>query len=70
MSEHTYTYEVGMTCEGCANAARKVLGKLGDKVSKVDIDVGAKTVKVTTTASQDEILETLKKTGKETKLIG
>lgn len=74
-----------MTCEGCANAARRVLGKLGgrsfsfvpsrcssvlDKVSNVDIDVAAKTVKVTTTASHDEILETLKKTGKETKFIG
>uniref|UniRef100_A0A0M3II72 Copper transport protein ATOX1 n=1 Tax=Ascaris lumbricoides TaxID=6252 RepID=A0A0M3II72_ASCLU len=26
----TYVFELAMTCEGCANAARKVLSKLGD----------------------------------------
>ncbi|VDM78334.1 unnamed protein product [Strongylus vulgaris] len=30
---------MGMTCDGCANAARRVLGKLGDKVTIDKIDL-------------------------------
>jgi len=55
---------MAMTCEGCANAAKRVLGKLGDKVSNVVTDVPSQTVTVTTSLPSDEILETLKKTGK------
>ena len=59
-----------MTCEGCANAAKKVLGKQGDKVSEVVTDVGTKTVKVTSSMSSDEVLEVLKKTGIEVSFKG
>jgi len=59
---------MAMTCEGCANAAKRVLSKLGDKVGSVDTDVNTKTVKVSTSLSADEILDTLKKTGKEVQL--
>lgn len=59
----TYEFHMEMTCEGCANAAKKVLGKQGDKVSEVVTDVGTKTVKVTSSMSSDEVLEVLKKTG-------
>lgn len=59
-----------MTCEGCANAAKKVLGKQGDKVSEVVTDVGTKTVKVTSSMSSDEVLEVLKKTGLEVSFKG
>ncbi|CAD5234449.1 unnamed protein product [Bursaphelenchus xylophilus] len=60
----TYNFKVEMTCEGCANAARRVLGKLGDKVQDIKIDVGAKTVSVTTTTTKEEIQTALEKTGK------
>ncbi|KAK6056152.1 heavy metal-associated domain protein [Cooperia oncophora] len=60
---------MAMTCDGCANAARRVLGKLGDKVTIDNIDVGTKQVVVTTDLPASEILETLKKTGKEIKQL-
>ncbi|CAI4230796.1 unnamed protein product [Auanema sp. JU1783] len=64
-----YVFEMAMTCGGCAAAARKVLGKLGEKVVIDDIDVDTKTIKVTTDLPADEILEALKKTGKEIKQL-
>ncbi|KAI6243866.1 Copper chaperone Atox1 [Aphelenchoides fujianensis] len=63
----THHFTLAMTCEGCANAARRVLGRLGDKVQDVQIDVKSQKVDVTTDLSQEEILEVLKKTGKEVK---
>ncbi|KAM3722915.1 Metal homeostasis factor [Dirofilaria immitis] len=65
----TYTFEVDMTCEGCANAARKVLSKLETDISDVQIDVSTKRVVVTTTLPVNSILETLQKTGKKCKQI-
>uniref|UniRef100_A0AC35F8J5 HMA domain-containing protein n=1 Tax=Panagrolaimus sp. PS1159 TaxID=55785 RepID=A0AC35F8J5_9BILA len=64
----TYTFNMVMTCEGCAGAAKRVLGKLGDKVLNVETDVSSQTVRVTTDLSSEEILTTLKKTGKEVSL--
>ncbi|PIO65182.1 heavy metal-associated domain protein, partial [Teladorsagia circumcincta] len=64
-----YTFEMAMTCDGCANAARRVLGKLGDKVTVDKIDVGTKQVVVTTDLPASDILEALKKTGKEIKQL-
>jgi len=39
-------FEVGMTCDGCANACKRILGKI-DGVSEVKTDVAAKSVIVT-----------------------
>ncbi|CAB3401462.1 unnamed protein product [Caenorhabditis bovis] len=65
-----YVFEMGMTCSGCANAARKVLGKLGeDKLKIDDINVETKMITVTTELTADVVLEALKKTGKEVKLV-
>ncbi|VDD88455.1 unnamed protein product [Enterobius vermicularis] len=58
-----------MTCEGCANAAKKVLSKFGDNVSEVNADIPRKRIVVTTNLSSDVILEALKKTGKECSLV-
>lgn len=66
---NTYVFELDMTCEGCANTARKVLAKLGGDVSKVDVDLPSKKITVTTTLPSDTILQTLQKTGKACKLI-
>ncbi|XP_018017737.1 copper transport protein ATOX1 [Hyalella azteca] len=66
-----YEFDVAMTCEGCSGAAQRVLGKLGDKVSKVDIDLPNKKVYVTSASlSAEELTETLKKTGKDVSYIG
>ncbi|XP_021712632.1 LOW QUALITY PROTEIN: copper transport protein ATOX1-like [Aedes aegypti] len=66
----THEFKVEMTCTGCAGAVERVLGKLKEKVEKVDIDLENKKVFVTSTLSSDELLETIKKTGKETSYIG
>ena len=39
-------------------------------VEKFEIDLGAKRVLVTATLSSDQVLEAIKKTGKETKFVG
>ncbi|VDO42837.1 unnamed protein product [Brugia timori] len=60
---NTYTFELNMTCDGCANAARKVLSKLGDDISDVQISIQDQRVVVTTTLPADSILAVLQKTG-------
>uniref|UniRef100_A0A0N5AMS6 Copper transport protein ATOX1 n=1 Tax=Syphacia muris TaxID=451379 RepID=A0A0N5AMS6_9BILA len=58
-----------MTCEGCANAAKKVLSKLGEDVIKVDADISSRKLTVTTNLQSDVILNALKKTGKNCSLV-
>ncbi|XP_067648257.1 copper transport protein ATOX1 [Eurosta solidaginis] len=65
-----HEFKVEMTCSGCANSVERVLNKLGDKVEKVSIDLDSKTVLVTSTLTSDELLETIKKTGKATQYVG
>ena len=45
MSTQT-TFNVGMTCEGCANACKRILGKV-EGVTEIVTDVEAKTCVVT-----------------------
>jgi len=66
MSEHTYDFEVKMTCGGCSGAVTRVLKKLeGVK----EFDVSLETQKVHVVAAPelqyDTVYETIKKTGKE-----
>ncbi|KAH8293845.1 hypothetical protein KR054_005232, partial [Drosophila jambulina] len=65
-----HEFKVEMTCGGCASAVERVLGKLGDKVEKVSINVEDRTVTVTSNLSPDELLETLRKTGKTATYVG
>lgn len=58
-----------MTCGGCSNAAKKVLGKLPE-VTNVEADVERKVVTVTSSLSPDALVEQLKKTGKDCHYIG
>ncbi|VDK36093.1 unnamed protein product [Taenia asiatica] len=58
-----------MTCEGCANAVKRVLSKLGSDVSSVHTDVDKNIVTVTSTLPEKTILETLQKTSKPVKVI-
>eukprot|EP00522_Entomoneis_paludosa_P006536 CAMPEP_0172456000 /NCGR_PEP_ID=MMETSP1065-20121228/13621_1 /TAXON_ID=265537 /ORGANISM="Amphiprora paludosa, Strain CCMP125" /LENGTH=73 /DNA_ID=CAMNT_0013208599 /DNA_START=60 /DNA_END=281 /DNA_ORIENTATION=+ len=57
-------FNVGMTCEGCAGAVKRILGKM-DGVEQVDTDVGGKTVVVQADPSvaPEEMLAKLKKWG-------
>ncbi|MPC21799.1 copper transport protein ATOX1-like [Portunus trituberculatus] len=70
MSVQIHEFNVEMTCEGCSGAAKRVLGKLGDKISNVDIDLENKKVIVTSALTPEELTEVLKKTGKEVTHIG
>ncbi|XP_075161505.1 antioxidant 1 copper chaperone [Haematobia irritans] len=65
-----HEFKVEMTCSGCSGAVEKVLGKLGDKVEKVSIDLDDKTVLVTSNMSGEELLEVIKKTGKPAYYVG
>ena len=66
-----HEFKVDMTCEGCSGAVQRVLGKLeGQGVDKVDINLPEKTVVVTSSLSSDQLLETLKKTGKSVSYVG
>lgn len=55
------TLEVGMTCEGCAGAVERILGKM-EGVSKVDPKVEEKIVIVTAEGvTGEEMVEKLSK---------
>jgi len=64
-----YEFTVEMTCGGCSGAVTRVLNKK-EGVVKFDIDLEGKKVFVETDLSSDDILETLKKTGKATTFVG
>jgi len=70
MASKTYEFKMDMTCEGCANAAKKVLGKQESAVTNVVTNVADKTVIVTSTLPSDELLAILQKTGKKIEFVG
>ncbi|XP_075066200.1 copper transport protein ATOX1 [Mixophyes fleayi] len=57
---------VDMTCEGCSNAVKRVLSRLDNLQYEIDLP-NKKVVIQSDNHSVDQLLETLKKTGKETK---
>ncbi|KAI9892239.1 MAG: Cytosolic copper metallochaperone [Vezdaea aestivalis] len=66
MAEHTYTFDVTMSCGGCKGAVDRVLGKLdGVKSHDVSLEKQQATVQADDTASFETVLETIKKTGKK-----
>lgn len=66
-SPNHYQFNVVMSCQGCSNAVNKVLTRLQPDVSKVDISLEKQTVDVYTVLPYEQILEKIKKTGKEVK---
>ncbi|ENN77039.1 hypothetical protein HUJ04_011538 [Dendroctonus ponderosae] len=64
-----HEYKVAMTCEGCSGAVERVLNKQKDKIEHFDIDLKAQQVKVRTALAADEVLEIIKKTGKDTQFV-
>jgi len=61
----TYEFDVKMTCGGCSGAVTRALGKL-EGLESFDVSLEKQTVIVhPTTATYEEVLEKIKKTGKE-----
>jgi len=67
MAEPTYKFDVKMTCSGCSGAVTRVLNKakLDGGVSNFTVDLETQEVLVKGTIPYDELLEKIKKTGKE-----
>jgi copper chaperone len=71
MAAQVHEFKVAMTCTGCSSSVEKVLDKLkGQGVESVKILLEEQTVLVTSTLPADQLLETIKKTGKETTYVG
>ncbi|KAF1986617.1 hypothetical protein K402DRAFT_332172 [Aulographum hederae CBS 113979] len=67
MSEHTYKFNVAMSCGGCSGAVTRVLTKL-DGVKSFDVSLDSQTAEVITNDDSltfDTVLKTIKKTGKK-----
>ncbi|KAF7778695.1 hypothetical protein Agabi119p4_3040 [Agaricus bisporus var. burnettii] len=67
MSEHTYKFDVKMTCGGCSGAITRALNKAKDnkEVSSFDVSLEKQEVVVKSGLGYEDILEKIKKTGKE-----
>ncbi|SCW03086.1 LAFE_0G02630g1_1 [Lachancea fermentati] len=66
-SENHHHFNVVMSCEGCSNAIKRALARLGSDVSKVEVSLEKQTVDVYSKLPFETILEKIKKTGKEVK---
>ncbi|KAI5355640.1 hypothetical protein L3X38_008535 [Prunus dulcis] len=58
-------FKVGMSCQGCVGAVKRVLGKL-EGVESYDIDFDAQKVTVKSNLPPETVLQTVSKTGKKT----
>ncbi|KAF7846714.1 hypothetical protein BT93_L3865 [Corymbia citriodora subsp. variegata] len=61
----TVVLKVGMSCEGCVGAVKRVLGKM-EGVESFDIDLKEQKVTVKGNVQPDAVLKTVSKTGKKT----
>jgi len=65
-AEHTYKFNVSMSCGGCSGAVNRVLGKLdGVKSYDVSLDTQTATVVAEPTLAYETVLKTITKTGKK-----
>jgi len=65
-TKHEFNME--MPCEGCSNAAKRVLSKINE--TNVVADLAAQKVWVVSDKSSDELLQVLQKTGKKVSYVG
>ncbi|KAI5288582.1 Cytosolic copper metallochaperone [Ascosphaera acerosa] len=66
MPEHTYTFNVSMSCSGCSNAIERVLKRL-EGVKSFDVNLENQSVSLITAGdspSFETVLATIRKTGK------
>jgi copper chaperone len=65
-AEHTYKFNVTMTCGGCSGAVDRVLKRLdGVKSYEVSLDSQTATVIANEGLPYDKVLRTIAKTGKK-----
>ncbi|XP_076321005.1 copper transport protein ATOX1-like [Tachypleus tridentatus] len=69
MASQVHEFEVEMSSQECVDAIKKALEGL-EGVNKVDIELEKKIVLIDSTLSSDELLEALKKTGKNSSYVG
>ncbi|EEB97437.1 hypothetical protein MPER_03246, partial [Moniliophthora perniciosa FA553] len=63
---HTYKFDVKMTCSGCSGAVTRVLERAkSDGVSEYTVNLESQEVIVKGTIPYEDVLERIKKTGKE-----
>ncbi|TQN69776.1 Metal homeostasis factor atx1 [Colletotrichum shisoi] len=66
MSEHTYKFNVSMSCGGCSGAVDRVLKKLdGVKSYEVSLESQTATVVAEENLPYEKVLQTIAKTGKK-----
>ncbi|KAF3334255.1 Copper transport protein ATX1 [Carex littledalei] len=65
----TVVLRVGMTCEGCVGAVKRVLGKM-QGVESFDVDIKEQKVTVKGNVTPDDVFKTVSKTGKKTTFWG
>ncbi|KAK6228381.1 Heavy metal-associated domain [Theobroma cacao] len=63
----TVFLKVGMSCEGCVGAVKRVLGKM-EGVESYEVDLKEQKVTVKGNVQPDAVLQTVSKTGKKTTL--
>ncbi|XP_059628418.1 copper transport protein ATX1-like [Cornus florida] len=61
----TVVLKVGMACQGCVGAVKRVLGKM-EGVESFDIDIKEQKVTVKGNVQPEAVLQTVSKTGKKT----
>ncbi|XP_068663744.1 copper transport protein ATX1-like [Aristolochia californica] len=61
----TVVLKVGMSCEGCVGAVKRVLTKM-EGVESFDVDLKAQKVTVKANVQPEAVLQTVSKTGKKT----
>ncbi|RDW60675.1 iron copper transporter [Coleophoma crateriformis] len=65
-AEHTYKFNVSMSCGGCSGAVDRVLKKLdGVKSYEVSLESQTATVIAEDSLPYETVLKTIKKTGKK-----
>ncbi|XP_039137497.1 copper transport protein ATX1 [Dioscorea cayenensis subsp. rotundata] len=65
MASETVVLKVGMSCEGCVGAVKRVLTKM-EGVESFNIDMKEQKVTVIGNVKPDAVLQTVSKTGKKT----
>ncbi|GLJ24903.1 hypothetical protein SUGI_0476490 [Cryptomeria japonica] len=61
----TVVLKVGMSCQGCVGAVKRVLDKM-EGVETYDVDLQEKKVTVKGNVKAEDVLQTVSKTGKQT----
>ncbi|MBA0814137.1 hypothetical protein Gohar_019984 [Gossypium harknessii] len=62
---NTVVLKVGMSCQGCVGAVKRVLGKM-EGVESYEVDLEQQKVTVKGNVQPDAVLQTVSKTGKKT----